>query len=348
MDIKSTLVCPISLDLIDDPVTVLESGITYERESLCGSLRLYPDLEPSTGQRFGHPIHFTADLSVLQILDLIRDEDVSETSDSQNAITSLLLCPLSLEVMSDPVMVHESGITYDRKSLCTELLLVPDRDPFTNQKFEHPLHYTGSITMRRIIDVVCGESQLQRHDDAGFHEQYQVAWIEGTPSSEENVRGRPLVPSPVETGRGDDNDRDLETARPEESRSSQRNNATQGNTSEAQQQFPSAITDKDRCTFAAVAFVAFLVVCIVASTAASPPSNRRATLSHAGAAHEPLSDAFCSQLLHQHMLLRRCQIRLGEGEHDPNTSFARVSPPVPRTEFRALPAFLNFDQCALV
>jgi U-box domain len=150
MDIRSTLVCPISLDLIDDPVTVLESGITYDRASLCGSLRLYPDLEPSTGQRFGHPIHFTADATVLQILELIRDEDISESSDSQNAITSLLLCPLSLEVMLDPVMVHESGITYDRKSLCTELLLVPDRDPFTNQKFEHPLHYTGSITMRRI------------------------------------------------------------------------------------------------------------------------------------------------------------------------------------------------------
>jgi U-box domain len=266
MDIKSVLACPISLDLMDDPVTVHESGITYDRESLDDSLRLYPDLEPSTGQRFGHPLHFTADVAVLQILELVRHDDNFESIESQNALKSLLLCPISLEVMEDPVMVHESGMTYDRKSLCTQLLLLPEREPFTNQKYEHPLHYTGSITMRKLVALLCGESKLRRHDDTGFHEQYQVAWIEGTAAEQVNVL------SSVEVGRGDDeDDRQRSTWRPDVGSSSHNNNPAQRNTPEAQRQVPPVATVKGCCTFATVAIAVALVlfVCMVASNAAS-------------------------------------------------------------------------------
>jgi U-box domain len=274
MDIKSVLACPISLDLMDDPVTVHESGITYERESLDDSLRLYPDLEPSTGQRFGHPLHFTADVAVLQIIELVRYDDNFESIESQNAVKSLLLCPISLEVMEDPVIVHESGMTYDRTCLCTQLLLLPDREPFTNQKFDHPLHYTGSITMRKIIALLCGESQLHRHDDTGFPEQYQVAWFEGTAAKEVNVRSMPFVPSSVEVGRGDDddeNDRPRTTTRAEEGTSNHNNNPTQGSTPEVQRQVPPVATGKGCCTFATVAIAVALAlfVSMIVSRAAS-------------------------------------------------------------------------------
>lgn len=35
-----------------DPVTVMESGLTYDRKSLCTSLLMYPDLEPGTNLSF--------------------------------------------------------------------------------------------------------------------------------------------------------------------------------------------------------------------------------------------------------------------------------------------------------
>mmetsp|Transcript_5654 Transcript_5654/g.14354 ORF Transcript_5654/g.14354 Transcript_5654/m.14354 type:complete len:193 (+) Transcript_5654:262-840(+) len=54
MMIPEELICPISLDVMKDPVRLeTESNRSYDCQSLCQSLLRYPTLDPLTGQRRG-------------------------------------------------------------------------------------------------------------------------------------------------------------------------------------------------------------------------------------------------------------------------------------------------------
>jgi U-box domain len=87
-----------------------------------------------------------------------------------------LLCPISGEPMQDPVTVAESGITYDRKSLCASLLRYPDLDPATGQRFDGPLHYAPSILARRMVTQQMGDAYYQKYDDTDFKKRYDQIW----------------------------------------------------------------------------------------------------------------------------------------------------------------------------
>jgi U-box domain len=99
-------------------------------------------------------------------------------SDTVRAVNECLVCPISREIMHDPVTVLESGLTYDRKSLCTSLLLYPDLEPVTLHRYDGPLSYTPSIAVRNMIMAQCGDSYYEKFDDAEFQERYKAKWKE--------------------------------------------------------------------------------------------------------------------------------------------------------------------------
>jgi U-box domain len=66
--VRDGMTCPISSAVMKDPVTLVESGQTYDRESLCTSLLSYPNLEPATGERFDRPLSYTPNITVRKLI----------------------------------------------------------------------------------------------------------------------------------------------------------------------------------------------------------------------------------------------------------------------------------------
>ena len=54
----------------------------------------------------------------------------------QEKCPSDFTCSISLELMEDPVILVQSGMTYEKKELQHALIEKPDRDPLTNAIFE--------------------------------------------------------------------------------------------------------------------------------------------------------------------------------------------------------------------
>jgi hypothetical protein len=100
----------------------------------------------------------------------------SSGSTASTAVQDCVVCPISGDVMHDPVTVVESGITYDRESLCTSLLVYPDLEPFTGQRYDHPIHYTPNISIRSLLMMQYGDSYYQKYDDDDFKIQYEGKW----------------------------------------------------------------------------------------------------------------------------------------------------------------------------
>jgi U-box domain len=107
-------------------------------------------------------------------------------SEASSAVQECLVCPISGDIMRDPVTVMESGLTYDRESLCASLLAYPDLEPGTGQRFDRPLHYVPNIAVRQMIMAQHGDAYYQKHDDAEFKVQYEAKWKE-TPSAPDEV-----------------------------------------------------------------------------------------------------------------------------------------------------------------
>ena len=61
------------------------------------------------------------------------------------------VCPISLCVMGDPVLVVQSGITYERKYIEEALRRDPSRDPKTNQEWATPLTLAPNVAIRSAI-----------------------------------------------------------------------------------------------------------------------------------------------------------------------------------------------------
>jgi Leucine rich repeat/U-box domain len=89
-----------------------------------------------------------------------------------------MICPISLDVMRDPVFLVDSGKTYDRESLCTSLLHSPDLEPSIGQHFDRPLSYTPNIAVRKMIMELFGDAHYQKYDDDDFKVQYEAKWNE--------------------------------------------------------------------------------------------------------------------------------------------------------------------------
>jgi TPR repeat protein len=67
-EVDEILKCPISLDRVQDPVTLFPSGHTFDRESICGWLLTNPDRDPITMKRYDTPMSFADNISLRQIL----------------------------------------------------------------------------------------------------------------------------------------------------------------------------------------------------------------------------------------------------------------------------------------
>jgi WD40 repeat protein len=91
-------------------------------------------------------------------------------------VKSRLVCPISLVVMKDPVTLVESGVTYDRRSICRSLLLYPALEPTTGQRYDRPLRYTPNRIVRDMVIMMYGDSYYQKFDDREFLQQYREIW----------------------------------------------------------------------------------------------------------------------------------------------------------------------------
>jgi hypothetical protein len=74
-------------------------------------------------------------------------QDMDEYSEALRDLT----CPLSLELFRDPVMLAQSGMTYERENLTAALAARPGIDPQTNHPFTGEPVLKENIVMLRLI-----------------------------------------------------------------------------------------------------------------------------------------------------------------------------------------------------
>jgi hypothetical protein len=93
----------------------------------------------------------------------------------------ILTCPISGDIMKDPVILFPSGKTFNRESLCTWLLHNPTpRCPWTNQPLERHISFGKNIDIRKMLMENLGDEAFQEYDDFTFKLQYQALWNEPT------------------------------------------------------------------------------------------------------------------------------------------------------------------------
>jgi hypothetical protein len=68
LSVPSGLMCPLSYDRMKDPVMLIPSGNTYDREQICNSLLHYPNLDPSSNVRYDSKLQYCANLAVSKLL----------------------------------------------------------------------------------------------------------------------------------------------------------------------------------------------------------------------------------------------------------------------------------------
>lgn len=94
----------------------------------------------------------------------------------------LLECPLSLELMQDPVTLYctgrqrTMGHTYDRQWLCESLLAFPNLDPKSNLRYHHhgqKLIYAPNVPLQKILKR---HGLYKPYDDSSFLQKYDKAW----------------------------------------------------------------------------------------------------------------------------------------------------------------------------
>jgi WD40 repeat protein len=107
------------------------------------------------------------------------------------SVRSRLVCPISLVVMKDPVTLVESGVTYDRKSICRSLLLYPALEPTTGQRYDRPLRYTPNRIVRDMVMMMYGDSYYERFDDTEFLQQYREIWSQRLVSGNSSINADP-------------------------------------------------------------------------------------------------------------------------------------------------------------
>jgi hypothetical protein len=78
---KKRLTCPISLDYMQDPVTLVQSGQTYDKASLCESLLQYPNLCPKTGQHFDKKLNYIDNYDAREDLTYYLGDDSYQSYD---------------------------------------------------------------------------------------------------------------------------------------------------------------------------------------------------------------------------------------------------------------------------
>jgi hypothetical protein len=96
-----------------------------------------------------------------------------------SSVHALLLCPISCDVMEDPVILLPAGMTYDRKQICKSLLHHPNLDPSSGVRYDGKLQYCDNVAVRQLLMETYGDKAYRKYDDSGFQPRYQEAWNTG-------------------------------------------------------------------------------------------------------------------------------------------------------------------------
>lgn len=89
-------------------------------------------------------------------------------------VKDLITCPISLEIMRDPIIIVSSNKVCGRESFFTSVLssnylMVC---PVSGQSFDKPLEYYNDMTARQLLMVTLGKSAYQPFDDSSFKREY--------------------------------------------------------------------------------------------------------------------------------------------------------------------------------
>jgi hypothetical protein len=95
------------------------------------------------------------------------------------SVQALLLCPISCDVMEDPVLLLPAGMTYDCKQICASLLHHPNLDPASGVRYDCKLQYCDNVAVRQLLMETYGDKAYRKYDDSAFQTRYQEAWITG-------------------------------------------------------------------------------------------------------------------------------------------------------------------------
>jgi TPR repeat protein len=96
-----------------------------------------------------------------------------------SSVHALLLCPISCDVMEDPVILLPAGMTYDRKQICQSLLQYPNLDPSSGVRYDGKLQYCDNVVVRQLLMETYGDKAYRKYDDSDFQPRYQEAWKTG-------------------------------------------------------------------------------------------------------------------------------------------------------------------------
>ena len=102
--------------------------VGLHRGPLILALRLEPELA-------------TAKAGLSELLDKLSDDELPHD----------FRCALSLERFRDPVVLFQSGLTYERAHLLRALEERPDVDPQTNARFEGAPQIAPNLTLKRAV-----------------------------------------------------------------------------------------------------------------------------------------------------------------------------------------------------
>ena len=138
--LPDALFCPISLELMVDPVTVVETGQTYDRAAIKSWLYTH-STDPITNVELRGK-KLVPNIAIRQILQTIDEHTPTGSSES-------LVCPISLELMIDPVILTETGQTYDRATI-ESWLHMHSTDPVTNVQLRSK-KLVPNIAIRKMV-----------------------------------------------------------------------------------------------------------------------------------------------------------------------------------------------------
>jgi hypothetical protein len=150
---SDAFLCPISLEPMIDPVTVVETGQTYE----CAAIKSWfytHSTDPISNVELRSK-KLVPNIAVRKMLQTIDEHAATEAHDS-------LLCPISLELMADPVILVETGQTYDRLTI-ESWLLTHSTDPITNIELRCK-KIVPNIAIRKMVQsrqAECPEQQIR-------------------------------------------------------------------------------------------------------------------------------------------------------------------------------------------
>jgi TPR repeat protein len=117
-----------------------------------------------------------------------RNHDAAQQETNAHVLTTQniednLECPISHEIMQDPVIIVQTGHTYDRQTLCQWLEKCPTRCPLTNQVYDEKLWFNDNITARKLLTMYKGDAAYQPFDDSDFLEKHDARLIEPSAST---------------------------------------------------------------------------------------------------------------------------------------------------------------------